>query len=98
MRGFPQSTVQTACNTTAAITESNNIYHHPLHKPTEKPNSFVTLTAIGKLHMKLGSGSGHGQDATKLLSGISGYLQDNDGTFTSLVDGVSNSEETAIFK
>ena len=92
---LPQSTVQTACNATAIITESN---HHDLHRPTERPNFFATLTAIGKLHTKLGSGSGQGWDAAKLLSGISGYMQDGDGTLTSLADGVNNSEETAIFK
>ena len=95
---FPQSTVQTACNATAAITESKYTYNHNLHRPTERPKYFATLTVIGELRMRLGSGSGQGQDVAKLLSGISGYIRDSDGTLTSLADGVSNSEETAILK
>ena len=95
LRMLPQSTVQTACNVTATISES---YHNNLHRPAERPNYFATFTAIGKLHTKLGSGSEQGWNVTKLLSGISGYIQDGDGTLTSLADGVSSSEETAIFK
>lgn len=97
LRRLPQSTVQTACNlsATATITES---YYHALHRSTERPNYFATLTAIGKLHTKLGSGSRQGWDPAKLLSSISGYIQDGDGTMTNFADGVNNSEETAIFK
>ena len=56
------------------------------------------LSAIGELHLSLDTAPEvKQQNAAEMLSGISAYLQDSDGTFTSLADGVNNSEETAIF-
>ena len=88
--------MQSACNATTGHLHNNK---HITQRPSDNPSSyFATLTGLGELHLKL-QGSG-GPDlvhnAAELLSGISPYVQDSDGVFTSLASAVSTSEGTAV--
>ena len=63
-------------------------------------NYFATVTAIGELHLRLGTASGLNQNAAKLMSGIQSYVEDSDEIITSLSDGVSDheKEDTSVLK
>lgn len=89
-----QSTVQSACNTTT-------LNKYTIQRPTNNPSSyFATLTGLGELHLKLQQGDGPDHEvvhnAAELLSGISPYVQDSDGVFTSLASTVSRGEGTPV--
>jgi hypothetical protein len=92
--------VQSACN---ATTTGHRLNKHTIQRPTiNNPSSyFATLTGLGELHLKLQLGGG-GPDhevvhnAAELLSGISPYVQDTDGVFTSLASTVSRGEGTPV--
>lgn len=54
--------------------------------------------AVGELHLRLGTNAQLERNAAKLLSGISRYVKDSDGTFTSLANGVGEREDTSILR
>lgn len=90
--------MQTACTNATLLTVYD---HHTLHSSqrlTTNPNYFATLTAVGELHLRLGTGPELEPNAAELLSGISTYIRDTDEVFTNLASGVSRTEETSILR
>lgn len=83
--------MQSACNTT-----TGHFNKQIIQRPSDNPSYFATLTGLGELHLKLGAGPELVQNAAELLSGISPYVQDSDGVFTSLASAVSSSEGTSV--
>jgi hypothetical protein len=92
--------VQSACN--ATTTEHLILNKHNIQRPTiNNPSSYsATLTGLGELHLKLQLGGEPDSElvhnAAELLSGISPYVQDSDGVFTSLASTVSRGEGTPV--
>ena len=88
--------MQSACNATTVLTRYHLNKLQYSQRPTDNPSYFATLTGIGELHLKLGTGPELEHNAAELLSGILPYVQDSDEIFTSLASAVSSSEGKSV--